>query len=222
MVEEEKEFDPIDRPRGILNKKDRRWIVGDLTYDDKNSEYQRRRRIRERVNNAVLDFLLITDGLDDADIGHLFEESHQWASGVEAATRKELGLGGGEERTNEGSLDTAPPFLQAWGAAFRFFYLAFGASHPEIAAALVEKQFHEALIEFAAWAEEVYLPNATIELRVNHDLEDKISVDDLSDSLPEALPDDPHYALSAAQALWKAEVISYEESWALLEEKFQP
>lgn len=51
----------IDRPRGFLNERDRKYILGVLDEElDRDDEYQQRYRIRERLKNALLDFSLFT------------------------------------------------------------------------------------------------------------------------------------------------------------------
>jgi hypothetical protein len=69
-----KDRDPDDRGRGILTKKDRAFLRGDADYGSKSASARRaRQRIRDRIRNAVLDFGLICDRLEDRDCKKIFE-----------------------------------------------------------------------------------------------------------------------------------------------------
>ena len=66
--------DPDDRGRGVLTKEDRRFLRGEAEYEAKsNSARRARQRIRDRVRNAVLDFGLIAEVMQDRDRETIFE-----------------------------------------------------------------------------------------------------------------------------------------------------
>lgn len=86
-------FTPVDnapprmasRKNAMLTSEDRRWLTGEKTYEGqhaKQQRYQRRRDIRERVYNAILDFSILFDHLDDAErskiFGEVVDDGRQW------------------------------------------------------------------------------------------------------------------------------------------------
>ena len=71
---ESMDSDPDDRGRGVLTKEDRRFLRGEADYEPRsNSARRARQRIRDRIRNAVLDFGLICDLLEDRDRETIFE-----------------------------------------------------------------------------------------------------------------------------------------------------
>lgn len=64
----------VDRPRGILTKSDREYLLGEASIEPQSdSERHVRRRIRERIRNAILDFTLIFENLEGRDRRQIFE-----------------------------------------------------------------------------------------------------------------------------------------------------
>lgn len=49
----------LDRPRGILSKTDREYLVGDREYEHEQSELNRKQEIRKRIKNGLQDFELL-------------------------------------------------------------------------------------------------------------------------------------------------------------------
>jgi hypothetical protein len=73
------------RKNAMLTTEDRRWLTGDKVYDGqhaKQQRYQRRRDIRERIYNSMLDFSILIDELDDDEWREIFGEvtdgGQQW------------------------------------------------------------------------------------------------------------------------------------------------
>jgi hypothetical protein len=56
-----------DRERGILTPSDREFLLGRKTDYTEHSKKQKRNRIRRRVRNAILDFSILFDHLEDRD-----------------------------------------------------------------------------------------------------------------------------------------------------------
>lgn len=129
--------DLIDRPRGILNEDDRRFLFGDLDLSDysdpRQARYQRRYRIRERIKHSIIDYLIIMDTLPDEDINKIFEEITEYAKGVQ-----------NEDADSEPPI---PSILDAWMAVFAFF--AYGAfpTNPYITRIAVEEGLEHGLNE---------------------------------------------------------------------------
>lgn len=63
----------LERDRGILTMEDRRFLVGEMDYEDQQSARRTRARIRKRVTNALLDFELLRY-LEDRDRNQIFED----------------------------------------------------------------------------------------------------------------------------------------------------
>lgn len=64
----------LDRDRGFLTAQDKEYLLGELEYENDNNRYKRRARIRNHLQDAILDFQLFYSarGLDLAK--HVFKE----------------------------------------------------------------------------------------------------------------------------------------------------
>jgi hypothetical protein len=78
------------RKNAMLTTEDRRWLRGEKVYDGqhaKQQRYQRRRDIRDRVYNSMLDFSILLDELDDDEwreiFGEVVEGGQQWQNADE-------------------------------------------------------------------------------------------------------------------------------------------
>ncbi|MFC6835735.1 hypothetical protein [Halomarina ordinaria] len=63
------------RKNAMLTTEDRRWLTGEKVYEGehaKQQRYQRRRDIRERIRNALLDFTTLFEHLDADERAKLF------------------------------------------------------------------------------------------------------------------------------------------------------
>jgi len=76
------------RKNAMLTTEDRRWLTGEKTYDGqhaKQQRYQRRRDIRERVYNSMLDFTVLFEKLDEDEhrqiFGEVSDDGRQWTNG---------------------------------------------------------------------------------------------------------------------------------------------
>jgi hypothetical protein len=73
------DFDWIDRDRGILTKRDRKFLQGDLDKElNDNQQYQKRYQIRQRVRNAMFDFQILYSALSRRDISMLWDGTDDW------------------------------------------------------------------------------------------------------------------------------------------------
>ena len=73
------EFDWVDRGRGILTKRDREFLQGNL--DDElndNQRYQKRYQIRQRIRDAMFDFHILYQALPSRDLYMLWDETDDW------------------------------------------------------------------------------------------------------------------------------------------------
>jgi hypothetical protein len=67
-------YDPEDpdRPRGLLAPVDRKFLIGEKKYDHRQSAYNRREEIRERVENGFLDFCTLAEEMDLTERAKIF------------------------------------------------------------------------------------------------------------------------------------------------------
>ena len=65
-------YDP-DRERGILTPSDREFLLGRKTDYTDHSKKQKRNRIRRRIRNAILDFTIIFEHLEERDRNTVFD-----------------------------------------------------------------------------------------------------------------------------------------------------
>ena len=86
------ESDRMDRPRGILSQADREYLVSDKSGYSHQAQHKRKKAIKERIANALLDFALIEDHLDEElredifaqfDTTNIFEEKTELHSSKE-------------------------------------------------------------------------------------------------------------------------------------------
>lgn len=59
------ENDKTDRPRGILTEADRDYLISDKSGYTHQAQHKRKKALRERIENALLDFALIENHLDE-------------------------------------------------------------------------------------------------------------------------------------------------------------
>ncbi|GAB3419810.1 hypothetical protein GCM10027435_21670 [Haloparvum alkalitolerans] len=62
-----------DRPRGILTPSDRDFLLGRKTDYTDHSRKQKRNRIRRRVRNAILDFSILFECMEERDLNTVFD-----------------------------------------------------------------------------------------------------------------------------------------------------
>ncbi|MDQ2049474.1 hypothetical protein RBH26_03155 [Natronolimnohabitans sp. A-GB9] len=75
-----------DRPRGILTPSDRDFLLGRKTDYTDHSKKQKRNRIRRRVRNAILDFSILFEYMEERDRETVFdpddEERDAYTQGI--------------------------------------------------------------------------------------------------------------------------------------------
>ncbi len=72
----DEEIKDLERPRGILSKKDRRFLLdGDYRSSlEAQSQRNTRARIRERFRHSILDFWLLERYIEERDLEHVFSD----------------------------------------------------------------------------------------------------------------------------------------------------
>ncbi|XVH33641.1 hypothetical protein ACNS7O_17135 (plasmid) [Haloferacaceae archaeon DSL9] len=73
IPERQRQAADADRPRGILTPSDRDFLLGRKTDYTDHSKKQKRNRIRRRVRNALLDFTILFEHLEDRDRKTVFD-----------------------------------------------------------------------------------------------------------------------------------------------------
>jgi hypothetical protein len=109
-------FDWVDRGSGILTKRDRQFLTGELGEElTENDRNVKRYEIRNRILNALYDFKVISGNLQLRDYQQIFEPAYEW--------------GRERRRLNEDGRTTASPdfgeFLQAWLSLIEFYTTGF-------------------------------------------------------------------------------------------------
>jgi len=66
--------EPDDRKRGILSPEDREFLRGEREHISQGAKYNTRRRIRQRVKNGILDFVLLFRELPETDRVKIVDE----------------------------------------------------------------------------------------------------------------------------------------------------
>lgn len=83
------DFDWVNRERGILTKRDRRFLRGDLDGElNDNQRYQKRYQIRQRIRNAMFDFHILYRALSRRDISLLWAETDHWIHRSQSQRRR--------------------------------------------------------------------------------------------------------------------------------------
>lgn len=112
--------DLIHRDRGILTKNDRKYLLNELDEElSDNAEYQKRHKIRNRIQNSIIDFQIIQGQLAFKDIELIFDETHEWARDARLVN---------ENRGAE--FPELPKAVNYWSAMIQFF--AFGQFYSQI------------------------------------------------------------------------------------------
>lgn len=76
-----------DRPRGVLTPADRKFLRGESELKSKQSRRDARLRIRNRIENAILDFSILFEELEERDLVNVFssdsvEEKDAFQDGI--------------------------------------------------------------------------------------------------------------------------------------------
>ncbi len=63
-----------DRPRGILSKTDREYLIGEKKYEHPQSDAKRRQEIRKRIKHSLFDYHILVENLSKSEREKIFEE----------------------------------------------------------------------------------------------------------------------------------------------------
>lgn len=93
------------RPRGLLNERERRYLLGQSEIQPKSQpERDIRATIRERLTHAVYDLALLFDTLDDRDLNQVFDPRGEDVAALRTAIEDTLGF------LYRATVDFHPPF----------------------------------------------------------------------------------------------------------------
>lgn len=93
------------RPRGILNERERRYLLGQAEIEPHSqTERDIRATIRTRVQHALFDFALLFDHMEDRDLAQVFDPRAEDAPAVQTAIEDTLGF------VYRATIDFHPPF----------------------------------------------------------------------------------------------------------------
>ena len=202
------EHDPVNRDRGILTQRDRKFLLG-RTGDDlsENAKHQRLYNIRGRVENAIHDLPIIADNLSDRDLEMISEPVATWAR-----DRRKLLDDGRESTTPEFT-----PFLQAL-IALHNIYARMIYIHgireaqqllPFIAEQGIERGYRQTRLSSTLYRD------ITVDLDVSYG-ESKLWQNHIND-IRSGLPNDPTASYQEIYHLYRNRKISYDQAQHLIE-----
>ena len=112
-------FDLVERDKGILTKRDRRFLLGELDEElSDNAKNVRRYEIRNRLENVIHDFQLLAKHLEYEDIRQVFDPVDDWSREARKINNQ----------SRESVSPSISPFIQSWIELFEFFTISMYAN----------------------------------------------------------------------------------------------
>lgn len=204
-MDETDDFDLVDRSTGILTKKDRRYLLGELDEDiTQGGERNRRFRIRKRLRNALWDLYILHETMPLGDVETLFEEIYEWRQDVEVAQARD------EE------IPPAPEFIDAWKGSVQFLVFAL------VGLDIGQRELENAVSD-AIYQHQLYFDDKLVDIDVTVDADwenaDEYTLDELEALVEnDDLPDDPQKADMMLTALARKGRITPSQYRALFED----
>lgn len=177
------EFDWVERERGILTERDRRFLLGDLDEElSQNARTTKFYNIRQRVTDAIYDFYLLARFLPNADIQQIFEPAYEWS-------RKKRHL---NEQGRQSSYPHFSEFLEAWTYLFEFYTHGMYASRMAESQELMEELLMQGVERGVRKYQFKYLSTyRPVTANVAVQSGERLFQDDYLDHVAERLPQDP-------------------------------
>lgn len=202
----------IERDRGILTERDREYLLGELDDElSENAEYQKRYQIRQRIQNAMFDFWLISRQLSPKDTGLLWGDTDNWI--YKSKRQRERG---------EAPPYPEKPFLaECWRDLIGFFvYSQLSVDLPE-AEKLVEWTIEQgvAIGVRRKFFEQLRMYQTT-EPSLNWGIGDRYRLIDFLDYIKQQVPEDPDEAESYLQKLINQGHIQRSHAVTIYQSKF--
>jgi len=207
------EFDLIDRDRGILTKRDREILMGD--FDEgltENALYQRYYSIRNRLENAILDFYLLSRHLPLQDIQQVFEPAYEWSR-----ERRHL--------NEQGRTETRPDlsmFLQGWLSLFEFYAYGMLAGDMEETHGLMRGLMTTGLERgIRGYQHENYRTYQEVAASLSLEYGSKVLQENYLRQVQNDLPSEPDKAAEEVMRLYRQRKIPYQVASQLIEHYVQ-
>jgi hypothetical protein len=100
-----KQISDPSRPRGILNERERRYLLGQADIEPRSqTERDIRATIRTRLRHALFDFALLFDHMADRDISQVFDPRAEDSGAMRTAIENTIGF------FYRATIDYHPPF----------------------------------------------------------------------------------------------------------------
>jgi hypothetical protein len=194
--------DIVDRQQALLTRKDRKFLLGEL--EEKLSDSARRNRrykIRNRIENGIIDFTLLADNLWMADIKQLFEPAYEWS--IERHKS--------EEQNRNPSVEI-PPLFDAWMRLFHFYSYGFyaGGKQPQMQHAfeeIIQRGIEAGIRQYQHQNLSKYQP---VDINVEIQYGESVTRDDYFNELANNLPQDPTEATQRIIELYRSRRIPRE------------
>lgn len=74
--------DDFDRNRGLLSEVDRKFLAGEKEYAHRQTASDRRAEIKNRVQNAILDFTVLYEHMEEESVHGLLDSPHEMHSAL--------------------------------------------------------------------------------------------------------------------------------------------
>ena len=202
------EFDWIERQKGILNKRDRRYLIGEL--DDElsdNAKNVRRYEIRERLESAIYDFSLLARFLPYKDIRQVFDPVDDWSR-----ERRRLDM-----LNRESTSPDVSPFIQSWVELFEFFTISMYANgmpeSRELMNEMIETGIERGYRNYQRHTLEDYREvNVDLNIRTSNPVTWESFVGQIADDLP----DDPSESYGRIRGLYRQNYITHRQAQWLI------
>ena len=195
------EVDLIDRDRGILTKRDREILTGDLDEElTENALYQRYHNIRNRVKNSIFDFYILSRHLPVRDIQQVFEPAYEWSR-----ERRHLNEQGRTETTPDLSM-----FLQSWLSLFEFYAYGMLAGDMEETHGLMREIITTGLERgIRGYQHENYRTYQEVSVTLSMEYGNKILQENYLRQVQDEIPPEPDEAAEQVIKLYRQRKIPY-------------
>lgn len=203
-------FDLIDRDTGVLTKRDRRFLLGELDEElSDNAKNVRRYEIRNRLEDVIHDFQLLVKYLDYNDIRQVFDPVDDWSREARKINNQ----------SRESVSPSTSPFIRSWIELFEFFTISMYANGmPESRNLMI--QMIEIGIErgFRRYQSEVSDLHRGIDAKLKIQHTNPITWESYLDKIVDEFPDTPSERYAKIKELYDSNHISYNHAMYLYEE----
>lgn len=203
------DIDLIDRDRGILTKRDREILTGNFDEElTENALYQRYYNIRNRIENAIFDFYLLSRHLPLRDMQQVFEPAYEWSR-----ERRHL-----NEQGRTATTPDLPMFLQGWLSLFEFYGYGMLAGDMEETRGLMRGLITTGLERgIRGYQHENYRTYQEVAASLTLEYGNKILQENYLRQVQNDLPAEPDEAAEQVMKLYQERKIPYQVATQLIE-----